>query len=206
VAVIAPGTGLGKAFLTWDGRRYRAHPSEGGHSGFAPSSDLECDLLRALRAEQAHVSWEWVCSGLGIPRLYGFLRDRGAGPESTWVRDEIEQADDPTPTIVNGAFDKTRRCDLCLKTVELFASILGNAAGNLALEVLAKGGVYLAGGMPARVLPAIESEAFVSAFREKEPMGSLLARIPVHVVLEPRTALLGAAHFGLTRWEAREAR
>jgi glucokinase len=206
VAVVAPGTGLGKAFLTWDGRRYRAHASEGGHAGFAPSNDLGCDLYRALRAEQPNVSWEWVCSGLGIPRLYGFLRDRGAAPESSWIRDEIACAEDPTPTIVRGAFDKKRRCELCAKTVELFASILGNAAGNLALEVLAKGGVYLAGGMPPRVLPALESEAFASAFRNKEPMASLLARIPVHVVLETRTALLGSAHFGLMHWEAEQDR
>ncbi|MBN2369701.1 MAG: glucokinase [Vicinamibacteria bacterium] len=199
MAVVAPGTGLGKAFLTWDGSRYRAHASEGGHAGFAPANDLECDLVRALSADARHVSWESVCSGMGIPRLYAFLRDRGAAPESSWIRDEIVRSEDPTPVIVKGALTQGRRCDLCASTVELFASILGSLTGNMALEVLAEGGVYLAGGMPPRVLPAIESDAFVRAFRDKEPMTALLARIPVHVVLEPRTALLGSAHFGLSQ-------
>ena len=150
MALIAPGTGLGEAFLTWDGSRYRAHASEGGHVDFAPTSPLEAELLHFLTARDRleHVSYELICSGLGLPTIYAFLKDRGHAEEPVWLAEQLAAADDRTPVIVNAALGKGRTCELCVDTLNIFVSILGAEAGNLALKVLATGGVYLGGGIP----------------------------------------------------------
>lgn len=197
IAVIAPGTGLGEAFLTWDGSRYRPHASEGGHADFAPTNPLEVELLRYLQDRFEHVSYERVCSGRGLPNIYAFLRDSGYADEPARLAEQLAVADDPTPVIVNAAFDGERPCGLCVATLSAFVSILGAEAGNLALKVLATGGVYLGGGISPRILPALEQEQFMQAFRNKGRMADLLARFPVHVILNPRVALLGAACHGL---------
>jgi glucokinase len=197
IAVIAPGTGLGEAFLTWDGSRYRPHASEGGHADFAPNNPLEADLLRYLQHRFEHVSYERVCSGRGLPNIYAFLKDSGYADEPAWLAEELAAADDPTPVIVQAALNDERPCQLCVATLDTFVSILGAEAGNLALKVLASGGVYLGGGIPRRILPALEHERFMEAFRRKGRLLDLLARIPVHVILNPKVALLGAACHGL---------
>jgi glucokinase len=197
IAVIAPGTGLGEAFLTWDGSRYRAHASEGGHASFAPMASLEVELLLHLQRRFDHVSCERVCSGMGLPNIYGFLKETGYAEEPDWLAEGLAAADDRTPLIVNGALDGESPCDLCTATLDTFVSILGAEAGNLALKVLATGGVYLGGGIPPRILPALEQDRFMEAFRRKGRMSDLLARVPVHVILSPKVALLGAACHGL---------
>jgi glucokinase len=198
VAVIAPGTGLGEAFLTWNGRHYQAHPSEGGHAGFAPSSPLEVELLDYLQGRYEHVSCERVCSGRGIPNIYAFLKDTGYAEEPTWLAEQLAAADDPTPVIARAALDKDRSCELCVATLNTFVSILGAEAGNLALKVLSTGGVYLGGGIPHRILPALqEDERLMRSFRQKGRMSHLLAQMPVYVILNPKVALLGAACYGL---------
>jgi glucokinase len=197
IAVIAPGTGLGEAFLTWDGSRYRPHASEGGHSDFAPTNLFEVELLCYLQDRFEHVSYERVCSGRGLPNIYAYLKDSGYADEPTWLTEQLAAADDPTPVIVNAALNGERRCKLCVATLNAFVSILGAEAGNLALKVLATGGVYLGGGIPPRILPALEQERFVRAFRHKGRMSDLLAGVPVHVILNPKVALLGAACHGL---------
>lgn len=197
MAVIAPGTGLGEAFLTWDGSRYRAHGSEGGHAGFSPSNILEAEMLRYLMDRFDHVSCERVCSGKGIPNIYAFLKDSGYAEEPDWLAEKLAAADDPTPVIANGALDSERPCELCVATLNTFVSILGAEAGNLALKVLATGGVYLGGGIPPRILPALEDGQFMQAFCRKGRMSDLLSSIPVHVILNPKVALLGAACYGL---------
>lgn len=197
IAVIAPGTGLGEAFLTWDGTRYRAHASEGGHTDFAPTNLFEIELLRYLQGEFEHVSYERICSGLGLPNIYAYLRDSGFADEPAWLAEQLTAADDPTPVIVNAALDDEQPCALCVATLNAFVSILGAEAGNLALKVLATGGVYLAGGISPRILPALEHERFLEAFRNKGRFSDLLARMPVHVILNPKVALLGAACHGL---------
>jgi len=197
LAVVAPGTGLGEAFLTWDGSHYRAHASEGGHSGFAPSNPLELDLLRHLLRQYDHVSCERVCSGLGLPNIYSFLRDSGYAQEPTWLHEELTEATDPTPVIVRSAMDEQRRCELCVATLRTFVEILGSESGNMALKVLATGGVFLGGGIPPRILAALTDGRFMHAFRQKGRFTGFLDAVPVHVILNPKAALFGAACHGL---------
>jgi len=197
MAIVAPGTGLGEAFLTWDGTRYRPHASEGGHADFAPTHPLEVELLRYLQGRFERVSYERVCSGRGLPNIYAYLKDSGYADEPAWLTEQLAAADDPTPIIVNTALDSQKGCELCVATLNAFVSILGAEAGNLALKVLASGGVYLGGGIPPRILPALEQQRFMEAFQRKGRMSDLLARVPVHVILNPKVALLGAACHGL---------
>jgi glucokinase len=199
IALIAPGTGLGEAFLTWDGSRYRAYPSEGGHVGFAPANRLEAELLQYLRNRHQfdHVSYERVCSGLGLPTIYAFLKDQGQPEEPAWLIEQLAAAADRTPVIVNAAVDKKRTCELCVAALNMFVSILGAEAGNLALKVLSTGGVYVGGGIPPRILSVLESGRFMEAFVRKGRMSGLLARVPVKIILNPKAALLGAACRGL---------
>jgi len=196
-AVIAPGTGLGEACLRWDGRQYRALPSEGGHADFAPVTPLQDRLLAYLRRRHGHVSYERVCSGIGIANLYGFLRDEGLAGQPRWLEAALAGVADPVPVIVEKALDPETPCDICVRALDLFASILGAEAGNLALRTLATGGVFLGGGLPPRVLPILKKKGFAEAFLQKGRMRDLLERVPVFVIMNPRAALLGAAALGL---------
>lgn len=197
MGVIAPGTGLGEAYLCWDGTAYRPHASEGGHTDFGPIGELQIGLLRYLMERQEHVSYERVCSGLAIPDLYAYLRDTGYAPEHPDLAREVAAARDATPVIARWALDVAEPSALCLATLRLFVAILGAEAGNLALKVLATGGMYLAGGIPPRLLPLLQEDAFLQAFHGKGRLYPLLSRIPVHVITYPDVALLGAAHVGL---------
>lgn len=197
IAVIAPGTGLGEAFLTWDGSNYHAHASEGGHAGFAPSNPLELDLLRYLLRHYDHVSCERVCSGLGLPNIYHFLRDSGYAQEPAWLGDRLANAADHTPVIVQAALDVVEHAELAVATLNTFVSILGSEAGNLALKVLATGGVFLGGGIPPRIIPSLTGGLFMDAFRRKGRFTRLLDAAPVQVILNPKSALFGAACHGL---------
>ncbi len=208
-AVVAPGTGLGEACLCWDGRQYRAFASEGGHTDFAPGTPQEDQLLAFLRARHGHVSYERVCSGIGIANLYRFLREEGHGEEPPWLAEALSRADDPVPLLVEKALDPKNPCDICVRALDLFASILGAEAGNLALKILATGGVYLGGGIPPRVLPFLKKKTFAEAFLRKGRMRGLVARIPVYVITNPKAALLGAAALGIgheTRTRSRLSR
>lgn len=198
IAVVAPGTGLGEAYLGWDGTDYRARPSEGGHADFAPGDELQVELLAWVWRRRDHVSYEWVCSGLGVPNLYDFLKERGTAPEEPWLAERLAAAEDRSPVIVQAAFDERAPSALCLATLELFASILAAEAGNAGLRGVATGGVYLGGGMPRRVLPLLERASFVERFRRKGRASELVARMPLHVIVARGTALRGAAHVALT--------
>ena len=193
IAIIAPGTGLGEAYLTWDGSRYLPHPSEGGHTDFAPVNDLEIGLLRYLLERFEHASYERVCSGKGIPNIYAYLRDSGYAPEPGWLAAELAAASDQTPVIARHALDGDEGCALCVATLDAFVSILATEAGNLALKILATGGVYLGGGIPPRILPALEAKRFLNGFWDKGRMTDLLRSMPVHVIINRDVALLGAA-------------
>jgi len=196
LAVVAPGTGLGEGYLTWDGTHYIAHASEGGHCDFAPTNPLEVDLLRHLQAQLGRVSCERVCSGLGIPNIYAFLRESGYAEEPAWLAEKVATARDPNPVIAKAALERDPPSELCHKTLEVFVSILGAEAGNMALRVLATGGVYLGGGIPNHLRAALDSNTFRAAFRNKGRLSHLLAQIPVYIILYPKVALLGAAARG----------
>ncbi len=195
VGIIAPGTGLGEGFLTWNGSQYVAHPSEGGHTDFGPSSEREIELLRYWQARKGHVSYETVCSGIGIGNIYTFLKDTGHALEPDWLTAQLSAADDVTPIIVKTALEHGET--LCKTTLEIFISILGAEAGNLALKLLATGGIYLGGGIPPRILPALQHGHFMEAFLRKGRFAELLRRVPVRVILNPQAALMGAAAYGL---------
>ncbi|MCK5232527.1 MAG: glucokinase [Desulfobulbaceae bacterium] len=195
VAVIAPGTGLGEAFLVWDGERYRAFASEGGHTDFAPINDLESELLGFMKSRFDHVSYERLCSGIGFPNIYAFLRENGYGDEPAWLTGRLADADDPVPIIVDAALDDENPCVLCKTALNTFVSILGSEAGNLALKTLSLGGLYLAGGISPRILPALKTDLFMKAFTRKGRMSDLLGNMPVHVILNPDAPLIGAAAF-----------
>jgi glucokinase len=196
-AVIAPGTGLGEAFLLWDGGRYRPGASEGGHADFAPANDMESDLLHYLRGFYEHVSYERVCSGIGIPNIYSFLLHGGYGEEPRWLKEKLSSASDMTPVIIDAAMTKERPCELAALTLNIFVSILGAEAGNLALKVLATGGVYIAGGIPPRVMPYLTGGLLMERFLRKGRMSELVSRMPLYVIVNPRSALFGAACYGL---------
>ena len=195
IAVIAPGTGLGEGFLIWDGQRYQAHPSEGGHASFAPTTPDECALLAFLGEKYHHISFERVCSGSGIPNLYAFWRQDGRFPEPDWLREQLDQAADPTPIIVEAGLAKT--AEICTATVQMFVDILAGEASNMALKVLATGGVFLGGGIPPRMLNLLQTDRFISKFSDKGRFTNLLLNMPLHVICNPQTALLGAAWGGL---------
>src|SRR5215510_5314337 len=167
IAVIAPGTGLGESFLTWDGSQYLAHSSEGGHSDFAPTDEQQIRLLRYLLPRFGHVGVERVCSGIGVPNIYEFLRDEQNIPERPGIAQLLASAKDQTKAIIESAFDAQYPSELCLATVDLLASILASEAGNLALKVLATGGVYLAGGIALHLLTLLQTPQFVKTFIRK---------------------------------------
>jgi len=196
IGVVAPGTGLGESFLTWQRTCYVAHPSEGGHSDFAPTEERQIRLLEYMRKKFDHVSFEHVCSGIGIPNIYAYLRDVEGIAENPQVANSIAAADDPSVLIVNAAFDAATPSKLCSTTIEVFASVLASEAGNVALKVLATGGVYLGGGVVVHTLPALERPAFLEHFKRKGRFAELMDRIPIHVITT-HAALVGAADYGL---------
>jgi glucokinase len=197
LAVIAPGTGLGEAFLTWDGSRYRAHASEGGHASFAPLNAEQIGLLRYLLDKYEHVSFERVCSGIGIPNIYDYLRDSGTTPELPRIEEQLASATDRTPVIVQGALDDTEPSPLCRAALDMFLDILAAESSNLVLKVMGRGGLYLGGGILPRIIDAVDAQQFMRIFAHKGRFSEFMARIPVHIILNPRVALLGAARHGL---------
>ena len=190
VALIGAGTGLGEAFLTWDRDRYRVHASEGGHAGFAARDEIEWQLRRALVDEFGHVSWERVVSGPGLIAMYRHLAAAGSGVEVKAVRDEMSRQD-PAAVIVRHGLDGTDA--LCDAALDRFTSLLGAHAGDLALAVLATGGVYVAGGIAPRIVAKLRTGPFLAAFRAKGRLSAFATRVPVHVIMNPNIGLLGAA-------------
>ena len=193
--VVAPGTGLGEGFLVWDGEQYQPYPSEGGHASFGPETPLQLELLNYMDPIFGHVSYERVCSGIGIANLYNFLRDGKGMHDPDWLQLELHEVEDPTPIIAKAALEN--RAEICRKTMELFVSILGSEAGNLALKVLATGGIYLGGGIPRRILPLLREDNFRGAFTDKGRFAKMLCEVPVYVITHPQAGVFGAACYGL---------
>jgi glucokinase len=193
--VVAPGTGLGEAVLCYREGHFQVIPSEGGHTDFGPTNLLEIRLLRDLMGKFGHVSYERICSGKGIPNIYAFFKKQGLAQESPEMKVALRQAADPTPVIVQKAM--AGECELSIATLNTFVSILGAEAGNLTLKVMATGGVYLGGGIPPKILSKLTDGTFMASFVNKGRFAEMLARVPVYVILNPKTALFGAACYGL---------
>ncbi len=196
MAVLAPGTGLGEAFLVWDGTSYVPCPSEGGHADFAPANHVQAGLWQFLTDRFGHASYERVCAGSGLPNVYDYLRSLDPASESPGFAAMLQAATDRTPLIMEAALDEAGQNPLAAATLRIMLEVWGAEAGNLALKVLATGGVYLGGGMPVRVLPQMQDGAFMRAFTDKGRFAGLLGNVPVHVITI-NAALLGAALYGL---------
>lgn len=194
--VVSPGTGLGQAGLFWDGHRHLVWACEGGHADFAPRNDLEIALLEYLIKQYGHVSAERVASGMGIENIYKFLRDTGRGTELPAVAEAMKKGD---AGAVISRFADSGECPMCAKTLDIFVSCLGAEASNMALKTMAIGGVYLGGGIPVKLLPHIQSVAFLHAFNDKGRLSGLMENTPVLVIFNDQAALLGAAHSALEK-------
>jgi glucokinase len=195
--LISAGTGLGEAFLVWDGRDFVPYPSEGGHSDFAARNEDEIDLLRFLRQKyNGRISFERVVSGQGLTNIYEFLRDGRGLEEPLWLAERMRQ-EDPNAVITESALKA--KSQLCEKTLDMFVSAYGAEAGNLALKVLSVGGLYVGGGIAPRILEKLKDGTFMKAFTDKGRLSQLLVNIPVRVILESRTALFGAAAYAEAR-------
>lgn len=190
VALIAPGTGLGQSLVVFHENKALPIASEGGHVDFAPRSEPEVELWRYLKQKLDHVSVERIVSGPGLALIYEWLKDSGRHEEPAWLRDRLHEEDPARVIAQNGLAGEH---PLCVEALRMFVSILGAAAGNLALTGLATGGVYLGGGIPPKILPALKTGPFMKAFTEKGRFSGLLAKIPVRVIVNDRAALLGAA-------------
>lgn len=190
-ALISAGTGLGEAGLYWDGAHYHPIASEGGHTDFAPSNDLEIDVLRYLLTQHERVSWERVLSGPGLYNLYKFFRDTGWAKEPAWLTEELQQQNPPSVITQAALSQESLLCELAL---DLFVSLYGAEAGNLALKMRATGGLFIGGGIAPKLIEKLKgSTTFVDAFMAKGRMRSLLEAIPIQVILNDKTALWGAA-------------
>jgi glucokinase len=201
--LISAGTGLGEAGLICGSGGYEPFASEGGHADFAPRNETEIELLRYLLTKFDHVSYERVLSGPGLRNVYAFFRDTGRASEPAWLAQEMEQ-NDPARLITEHALNATS--PLCVLALEQFVSIYGAEAGNLALKAMATGGVYIGGGIAPKILPKLREPGFLEAFSAKGRLSKLLGAIPVRVILNDKTALLGAGRLAiLSRSRARIA-
>jgi len=194
IAILAPGTGCGEAFLISDGSQHVPHPTEAGHADYAPSTPDHTDLVRFLQSSMERVSVESICSGLGLPNIYRFLRDDRGLDEEPWLADALRGIDDPTPIISEAAVEQ--RSALCVETLRWFVDLLAAEARGFALRVLATGGVYLGGGIPPRILSLLGDGRFVESFQRGGAFTGILKDIPISVILDSHTVLHGAVRRG----------
>jgi glucokinase len=195
-AVIAPGTGLGEAGLYWNGSQHQVFACEGGHTDFAPQGDLQIALLRFLASRYGHVSYERILSGPGLVNVYEFLRGQGCGDEPAGFAAQLSQGD-KAATISSSALNGTN--PLAQQALDLWISVYGAEAGNLALKAMATGGIFLAGGISPKILSKLTGPLFMEAFLGKGRLRPLLEDIPVQVITNDKAGLLGAARCAATK-------
>ena len=196
-ALIAAGTGLGEGLLIWNVRSHTPCPSEGGHSDFAPRNEEEIEILRFLQKKyNGRVSYERLVSGMGITNIYEYLRDVRKLEEPAWLKDRLAQ-EDPNAVITELAL--AHKSEIAEKALDIFVSIYGAEAGNLALKALAVGGLYVGGGIAPRIIEKLKDGTFLKAFTDKGRLSQLLVNTPVHIILDSRAALLGAAAYAEAR-------
>lgn len=194
-AVISARTGLGVAGLYWDGFRHHPFACEGGHVDFAPKNELEMDLAQYLRKKYEHVSCERILSGPGIKNIYDFLRDSKKGEEPDWLRDQLNVAKDQPALISQLALE--HKAAICEQTLSIFVSVYGSETGNCALNFMATGGVFIGGSIAAKIVPKMQDPLFMKSFLNKGRMQSLLADMPVKIIINDDTGLMGAARYTL---------
>jgi len=193
IAILAPGTGLGEAGLFWDGGHYHPFATEGGHSDFAPRTPIDVEIFHYLQKQFGHVSWERVVSGMGIKNIFHFLTEHRKERIPEWLSERLKD-NDAAAVISQSAM---RHEDLvCAQTMELFVRYMATEASSLVLKLMATGGLYLAGGIPPKILPLLQNESWTSNFDNDGRMHDLSDRIPVYVVLNDKMALQGAAYYG----------
>jgi glucokinase len=192
-ALIAAGTGLGQAILYYDGRHFHPLASEGGHGDLAPRNELEIELLRHLIARFGHVSYERVVSGPGLANVYRFLKEVRGLEEPPWLTEQFMASDDPGVVISKAAL--ANQAPICIEALNLFVSVYGAEAGNLALRAKAVRGLYVGGGIAPKILAKLKDGTFMRAFVDKGRYTDLMATIPVRVVLNEQAALRGAAYY-----------
>jgi glucokinase len=195
--LVSAGTGLGECVLAWNGKSHMPMASEGGHTDFAARSDQEIELLRYLRAQlKGRVSVERVVSGIGLKNIYSFLRDVKRLEEPAWLKERMETED---ANAVIGELAEAGSNELCVQTLEMFVSAYGAEAGDLALKVLAIGGMYIGGGIAPKILKTMKEGLFMKSFTDKGRLSDLLVHTPVRIILESRAALIGAAAYAEAR-------
>ncbi|MFO1350491.1 MAG: glucokinase [Gammaproteobacteria bacterium] len=195
-AIIAAGTGLGEAGFYWDGKDYLPFACEGGHADFAPNNELEVELFRYLLTKFEHVSYERVLSGPGLYNLYQFLRDSGRGEEPAWLAEKM-RAGDPSAAIAQAALEGS--CALSVQALDWFVALYGAEAGNLALKIMSTGGMYVGGGIAPKIIAKLKTPLFMQAFVAKGRLRPVMEAMPVRVILNDKTALLGTARFAALR-------
>jgi glucokinase len=197
-ALIAAGTGLGEGLLAWNGRIHIPYPSEGGHTDFGPRNEAEVELLRFLQHKyNGRISYERVVSGMGLTNIYEFLREIRGMDEPKWLAEQIAAAADPNSVITEMAL--SAKSEICEKALDMFVSVYGAEAGNLALKVLSVGGLYVGGGIAPRILEKLKDGTFMKAFVDKGRLSQLLINMPVRIILDSRAALMGAAAYAEAR-------
>jgi glucokinase len=196
--LIAAGTGLGEGILAWNGRIHVPYPSEGGHTDFGPRNEEEIELLRFLQRKYVgRVSYERVVSGMGLTNIYEFLRNGRGMEEPKWLAEKIAAAQDPNSVITEMAL--SAKSEICAKALDMMVSIYGAEAGNLALKVLSVGGLYVGGGIAPKILEKLKDGTFLKAFQDKGRLSQLLINMPVRVILDSGSALMGAAAYAEAR-------
>jgi glucokinase len=194
-AVISARTGLGVAGLFWDGFRHHPFACEGGHADFAPKNELEMQLAQYLRNKYDHVSCERILSGPGIKNIYDFLRDSSKVTEPAWLREQMAQAKDQPALISQLALE--HKAEICEQTLSMFVSVYGSETGNCALNFMASGGVFIGGSIAAKIVPKMQDPIFMESFLNKGRMRSLLSDMPVKIIINDDTGIIGAARYTL---------
>lgn len=194
VGVISAGTGLGEAGIIWEDRKMRPFASEGGHCDFAPNGQIQFELLQYLHQKFNHVSCERVLSGQGLHNIYEFLRDQNKYPEPAWLAELLKSGDPPAIISEHGLKGET---PICVEALNIFTDIYGAEAGNLALKLMATGGIYIGGGIAPKMIAKLNEPRFLQAFLEKGRLQSVLETIQIKVIMNDKTALLGAARCAL---------
>ncbi len=194
MAIIAPGTGLGEAGLFWDGQQYHPFPTEGGHSDFSPRTALDIELYKYLETKYEIVSWEKVIAGPAIHDIYRFLCDEKKRPEAEWLQDAFRDGD-PSAIISESALEE--KDPVCIETMQLYVRYLARESCNLVLKIKATSGLYLGGGIPPKISSLLQKNVFYNNFLDCDRMQTLVKKVPIRIILNPKTALLGAGYYGV---------